>query len=202
MADILWARFGDRGDYEAFGGVDEFASELVGWDDGLAGGRELDMVHAGVETPGFRGRNYVSLYWGDRAGEVLSELSSSEVSALRRAVDREVRESRFAKCSNTQGREMNKAKVARELVKLAKGLVARKTTYELWVGKRLVSQVRGPEGMTVRDVKKRAEREAYLLGELADKEGEIFRSTVYVRPVSRGPKVKLAKESDCCQSSH
>ena len=79
-------------------------------------------------------------------------------------------------------------KISRELMKLAKQLMARNVTYEIWQGKDLITQVRAPEGLSVKKIKAKAIRETYLLGEYAEMEPYIYGADVYMRTTPHGPK--------------
>jgi hypothetical protein len=77
--EYLWLRVGDAGDYENFGTdldaaieyLNELkAGEVTGW---VYGG-----IGVGVETVNYWGYDFVSLFWGDEAGNFTAELDEEE----------------------------------------------------------------------------------------------------------------------------
>ena len=71
----LWVRFGDCSEYEyvcwdvlSLNTVfdPDYIGEFVGW------------VYAGLVTDRYGGNDYISLYWGDDAGEFIRELDRAE----------------------------------------------------------------------------------------------------------------------------
>ena len=85
--DVVWIRLGDDDDYHAFDGLDEIADLLA-----EVGIHEVERYGLyGVSAPGFRGHNYISLYWGPHPGDGSAEasrgLTEFELIVLQRMLD-------------------------------------------------------------------------------------------------------------------
>ena len=82
----LWLRVGDMGEYEDYGNdLAAVADALIQYQ--VTTGREISRVKGGIEAPGFRGQNYISLYWGDKNSNHVRDLSSADVAELKREVN-------------------------------------------------------------------------------------------------------------------
>ena len=75
----LWVRVGDAGDYNAFG--DDFTA-LVDYLNELSVGQVEQWIDRGFGigfiTPNYHGRDLVSLFWGDREGNLVRPLNINE----------------------------------------------------------------------------------------------------------------------------
>lgn len=85
----LWLRLGDSCDYEEYGqDLDAVAGMLVEarvpfpW----------HQRRGGITAPGYEAANYISLFWGDKDGNYIRNLSRAEVRQLVRAVEQEAAE--------------------------------------------------------------------------------------------------------------
>lgn len=89
LEPTLWMRLGDFSEYEEFGNdLDAVADTLI--EAGVSRGRDIvrSSYPGGVEMPGFQGRNYISLYWGDDDANMVKRLNDTELYRIRRAIDR------------------------------------------------------------------------------------------------------------------
>ena len=75
MSEQLWIRVGDCGEYETFG---DDLDALVGVLNELRVGTIDHWRHGGIETVNYWGNDYVSLYWGDAAGNLVRDLNHAE----------------------------------------------------------------------------------------------------------------------------
>ena len=85
--DVLWIRLGDASDYEAFDDLDGVADLFAEFSI-----KEVSRYGLyGVSASGFRGHNYISLYWGpdpgDGSAEASRELTGEELMELNRLLD-------------------------------------------------------------------------------------------------------------------
>jgi hypothetical protein len=71
----LWVRVGDSDNYNPFDGLQEVADYLaeMGATDPLEWCNDL-----GVSSPEFRGKNYISLFWGDGDAQPIRPLTPDE----------------------------------------------------------------------------------------------------------------------------
>ena len=85
----LWMRVGDRGDYDNYGIDFAAAADYLAM-------LEIDevsrWVKGGFEADEFKGRNYVSLYWGDKDGNLVKDLSTSERKKFEKALGEDINE--------------------------------------------------------------------------------------------------------------
>ncbi len=82
---FLWTRCGDAADYVCCG---KSLATLVDVLDSARVRPPFRTRLGGVTCPSFRGNNYVSLYWGDTEGNLISGLRPAELSRLRDELDR------------------------------------------------------------------------------------------------------------------
>jgi hypothetical protein len=71
----LWVRAGDGDNYNDFDGLQEVADYLS--EMGATGPLEW-ANDLGVSSPEFRGKNYVSLFWGDDDAQPIRSLTPDE----------------------------------------------------------------------------------------------------------------------------
>ena len=71
----LWVRAGDSDNYNDFDGLHEVAAYLA--EMGATGPLEW-ANDLGVSSPEFRGRNYISVYWGDGNAQPIRSLTTDE----------------------------------------------------------------------------------------------------------------------------
>jgi hypothetical protein len=71
----LWVRVGDSDNYNDFDGLQEVAAYLA--EMGATGPLEW-ANDLGVSSPEFRGRNYISVYWGDDFAQPTCPLTPDE----------------------------------------------------------------------------------------------------------------------------
>jgi len=78
----VWIRLGDNADYEHYETVNKAALVVAeSLPDTWTG--EVKWRSGGVVLPPhYKGRNYVSVYWGDRDGEWIADLSDKEKAAF------------------------------------------------------------------------------------------------------------------------
>jgi hypothetical protein len=83
----LWVRVGDGSDYEQFGAdLDAAISHIQEH----APGKPLgNYQRGGIQTERYNGNNYVSIYWGDAASNLIAELSTDELAQVYRELDRD-----------------------------------------------------------------------------------------------------------------
>lgn len=74
MANYLWVRVGDAGEYEKFDDLDDAPEYL----NELRVGQVTSWVQGGFTTPNYRGQDYVSCYWGDADANHISDLDDPE----------------------------------------------------------------------------------------------------------------------------
>ena len=82
--EILWVRLGEMGEYESFD-QDLFAVWHCLKENGV---QEITRVGAGIEASGksycqLYGRNYISLFWGDKDAQIIRELTDAELNEIR-----------------------------------------------------------------------------------------------------------------------
>jgi hypothetical protein len=75
----LWIRMGDASDYESFDCVEDAGSSLM--ESGI-NPKKAHAVEKGMVAPGFTGRNYISLFWGDAKAQFIRELTPEEFEAM------------------------------------------------------------------------------------------------------------------------
>jgi hypothetical protein len=83
----LWLRIGDEDSYECFNELSEVAEILR---QAFGGGDSLEnvrMVAGGFTAEGYKGNNYISLYWGDKNADMIRSLTRKEFIVLINAVD-------------------------------------------------------------------------------------------------------------------
>jgi len=73
--EFLWIRYGDMGDYHK---IDWFSCELDQHLDPTDVGTFVAWERAGVITSCFEGRNYISLFWGDKNANWIRDLNDKE----------------------------------------------------------------------------------------------------------------------------
>ena len=79
----LWVRLGDTSEYEAYDDVEGAAEALK-----EAGVQEpLFRVQGGVSAAGYRGDNYISLYWGDSNGNRSRDLTDDELKVVEKGLE-------------------------------------------------------------------------------------------------------------------
>jgi hypothetical protein len=71
----LWVRAGDGDNYNDFDGLQEVADYLA--EMGATGPLEW-ANDLGVSSPEFRGKNYISVYWGDDDAQPIRPLTPDE----------------------------------------------------------------------------------------------------------------------------
>lgn len=71
----IWVRLGDADNYHACNDLADLSDALLGIQQNWAG---IRWRHGGLEACGFKGCNYVSLYWGDRDAAFQADLDASE----------------------------------------------------------------------------------------------------------------------------
>jgi hypothetical protein len=82
----IWLRIGDFAEYESFDDLDSATDTLddlnigpvLGWFDSGPG--------VGFQAPGYTGHNFVSLFWGDSEGNLVTPLSSFERETVERTL--------------------------------------------------------------------------------------------------------------------
>lgn len=84
--EYVWIRIGDTGEYEKFDSPYD-AGERVGfsldWID------DFEFVGMGISIPpGYTGRNYISLFWGDEGAQPTRDLSEEEKAEFLRGLRR------------------------------------------------------------------------------------------------------------------
>ena len=83
----LWLRIGDEDSYEKFDNLAAVAETLR---QAFGGGDSLEnvrMVAGGFTAEGYKGDNYISLYWGDKNADMIRSLNRKEFTELINAVD-------------------------------------------------------------------------------------------------------------------
>jgi hypothetical protein len=71
----IWIRMGDASEYESFDGVEEAGCALM---ESGVNPKKVHAVEKGMVAPGFAGRNYISLFWGDAKAQFIRELTPEE----------------------------------------------------------------------------------------------------------------------------
>jgi hypothetical protein len=80
----LWVRAGDGDNYNGFDGLHEVADYLA--EMGATG--PLGWCNKyGVTSPEYRGKNYISLYWGDEDAQPLRLLTVAEHNEINRQLN-------------------------------------------------------------------------------------------------------------------
>jgi len=80
--ELLWLRMGDAADYEEYGhDLLAIAEELFEFGIEEIEGR-AEFGKFGVEAPGFKGYNYISLYWGDEEGNAYRPITNREIAKI------------------------------------------------------------------------------------------------------------------------
>jgi hypothetical protein len=78
---FLWLPLGDRCEYEEFGEDFSPVADVL-FENSV---RKFDVYHwFGIEAAGFRGENYISLYWGDKDAQFEKGLTKADFAELRR----------------------------------------------------------------------------------------------------------------------
>jgi len=85
----VWLRIGDAGEYDQFDALHDVLGFLYHWNIG----QELRWVRGGFQTELHAGWDYISLYWGDAAANLVRSLSEEE----REEVENSILGSRRAK---------------------------------------------------------------------------------------------------------
>jgi hypothetical protein len=79
MSQMLWLRCGDMDNYIAYDDDLEAVIEAL-HEAGVHS--PLSWFKNGFTCPGFEGKNYISLYWGDGDGNLVRELFEREREAI------------------------------------------------------------------------------------------------------------------------
>ena len=80
----LWVRVGDSDNYHDFDGLQEVADYLA--EMGVTGPLEWCNEY-GVTSPEYRGKNYISLFWGDANAQPIRQLTPDEHHEVHRLLD-------------------------------------------------------------------------------------------------------------------
>lgn len=78
MDGKLWVRDGDAGSYTRLDSLHDLADFLRQLEV-----TEYDVRTGGIEAPGFRGENYISVYWGDAAANLVRDLTGPQHEVVR-----------------------------------------------------------------------------------------------------------------------
>lgn len=79
----VWVRVGDGGDYVRF----DSPQATVDYLNDLKVGRVDHWTNGGMWTPNFWGRDFISLFWGDDKGEMVSNLVLDERAVIEDALE-------------------------------------------------------------------------------------------------------------------
>lgn len=82
---LLWARFGDQGDYQSYDDLDAFISDCQ--ESNIGTGVRFLTTWAGFETDHYSGKNFISCFWGDGEGNLTCPLTHLDVQRIKEAID-------------------------------------------------------------------------------------------------------------------
>jgi hypothetical protein len=84
----LWVRIGDAGEYESFG---DDLDALIGYLNELRAGEVTGWVDngigIGIETVNYHGCDFISLFWGDRYGNLIQGLDAQKQAAVENGLE-------------------------------------------------------------------------------------------------------------------
>ena len=79
--EYIWVRMGDASEYEHMSDLHEAGLLLMDYD---IRPETIQAIKNGITAPGFEGRNYISLFWGDQKTNLIRGLTDEEIEELKR----------------------------------------------------------------------------------------------------------------------